>query len=304
MPYAVRNSIVLAVLILLVNSIGWFALVMPTRKQEKKIQAELATLDANLARDANLYSLIEKAHNDLSEMRKRWQSRPKILPRTEDTRISYKYLHSIVMRGKHPFPYDFDFEDYRDTLGMSSRKYSFRADVTFEQLFEFLHYFETNRRLMVILEMQMDAKPPREDERDAKEMVTLNTRMIAYAATNGTDEIVSSVEPPPHLFWDPFKSQVKERLPKNDENLLEVDHSKLVAIASNGNRIAFLQNQQGTLMTLKEGDEVYLGYVTKIDPPSATVEFTLNYGGFIRKRVLALVKEQMSPGQHGSSPFE
>ncbi len=294
MPYAIRNSIILAILILIVNSIGWFVLVFPAQKAKNKITLQMRDLDAKLMKDAVIFSEIERSRKDLAEMRSRWQHRNKILPHTEDTKISYKYLHSIVMKTKHPFPFDFEFEDQRDTLGLSARKYSFRADVTFEQLFEFLNYFETNKRLMVIIEMQMDAKPPAEDDRHPIEMVSLNTRVVAYAAQNGTDEIASTSEPMNRIQWNPFKPLVSERLPKNEDGYAEVDRSKLVAIS---NKIAYMQDQQGALIAIKEGDPVYLGFVTRIDQPSASVEFTLNYGGFIRKRVLALVRESMTPSQ-------
>jgi len=37
------------------------------------------------------------------------------------------------------------------------------------------------------------------------------------------------------------------------------------------------------VVTLEEGDEVYLGYVTKIVPEEGRVEFTLNKGGIVER---------------------
>ena len=46
---------------------------------------------------------------------------------------------------------------------------------------------------------------------------------------------------------------------------------------------AFVLDQTNTIRTLQEGDEVYLGYITKIDPESGSIEATLNKGGIIDK---------------------
>jgi hypothetical protein len=42
-------------------------------------------------------------------------------------------------------------------------------------------------------------------------------------------------------------------------------------------------DQTNVIRTLQEGDEVYLGYVTKIDPEGGRIECTLNKGGIIEK---------------------
>ena len=42
-------------------------------------------------------------------------------------------------------------------------------------------------------------------------------------------------------------------------------------------------DQTNTIRTMQEGDEVYLGYVTKVDPEGGRIECTLNKGGIIEK---------------------
>ena len=40
-------------------------------------------------------------------------------------------------------------------------------------------------------------------------------------------------------------------------------------------------DEQGRLITLKVGDDVYLGRVAGVNPQDGTIEFTLNDGGII-----------------------
>ena len=51
---------------------------------------------------------------------------------------------------------------------------------------------------------------------------------------------------------------------------------------------AILVDHLGKIHVLKEGDEVYLGYLTKIDVPNNRVEFTLNKGGIVERYSLTL----------------
>ena len=293
MSYAVRNSIILAVLILIVNGIGWFGIVTPARKQIKKQTAEIVKLDQKIASDISLPTDIINARKAYDDLQKRWVDRTKILPRDENTRVSYSFINGIVQRSSKPFPFDFDFEGQKDTMGLSVRKYALRADVPYADLSNFIRNLEEDKRLMVITELQLDAKPIPEGERVKDNLVTVNAKLVAYSATNGSDNIPIADSKPSKTRWDPFKALVTDKLPRNEEQLLEVDRSRLVAI-SNG--IAYLQDQGSMLISLQEGDAVYLGFVTRIDPQKAQVEFTLNYGGFIRKRVLDLVREAVTGG--------
>ena len=62
---------------------------------------------------------------------------------------------------------------------------------------------------------------------------------------------------------------------------------------------AFVLDQSNTIRTLQEGDEVYLGYVTKIDPSQGRLECTLNKGGIIEKTEL---KIHYGPPSTGPQP--
>jgi len=54
---------------------------------------------------------------------------------------------------------------------------------------------------------------------------------------------------------------------------------------------AFIADIKGNTYLLWEGQQVYLGYLTKIDYDHNTVSFILNKGGIIEKVDLSLEKE-------------
>jgi hypothetical protein len=82
------------------------------------------------------------------------------------------------------------------------------------------------------------------------------------------------------LFVDPFSPVISSGIAANLRSLVEIERSDLKAVIPGK---AFVLDQTNTIRTIMEGDEVYLGYVTKIIPEEGRIECTLNKGGIIEK---------------------
>ena len=93
----------------------------------------------------------------------------------------------------------------------------------------------------------------------------------------------------PGRIYDVFYPLIRNELPPNTEELLEVEGSKLLALLPDG---AFISDTKGNTFMLWEGDQVYLGYLTKIDYNKNRVNFILNKGVIIEKVYLELQKEE------------
>jgi hypothetical protein len=93
----------------------------------------------------------------------------------------------------------------------------------------------------------------------------------------------------PGQIYDIFYPLIRNELQPNKEGLLEVDGARLLALVPDG---AFIADAKGNTYMLWEGDQVYLGYLTKIDYDKNNVTFILNKGGIIEKINLELQKEE------------
>jgi len=91
---------------------------------------------------------------------------------------------------------------------------------------------------------------------------------------------------PKHLNDNPFYPLIRMEIPPNLRGLLEVDRATLQAIIQG---TAYIVDGNGKIWVMKEGDEVYLGYLTRVDIDKGQVEFTLNKGG-ITERVILRIK--------------
>jgi hypothetical protein len=89
-----------------------------------------------------------------------------------------------------------------------------------------------------------------------------------------------SSEEPPSLSKDPFGPIITANLPPNRDNLVEIERSDVKAVIPGR---AFVLDQNQEFKVLESGDEVYLGYVTRISAEEGKIECTLNKGGIIEK---------------------
>ena len=89
-------------------------------------------------------------------------------------------------------------------------------------------------------------------------------------------------------IYDAFYPLIRNEIPPNVDNLLDVQDAKLLALVPEG---AFLADGKGKTYLLWEGEPVYLGYLTKIDYDNNKVHFIINKGGVIEQVDLQLQKE-------------
>ncbi len=73
---------------------------------------------------------------------------------------------------------------------------------------------------------------------------------------------------------------IRTEIPPNIYDLLDVQGARLLALLPDG---AFISDNKGKTYLLSEGEEVYLGFLTKIDYKNNSVSFVLNKGGIIEK---------------------
>ena len=118
-------------------------------------------------------------------------------------------------------------------------------------------------------------------------LVAYDFDVVVYYSDN--DEYASSKYSENRLKSNPlyniFYPLIRDEIPPNSDNLLDVQTAQLLALIPDG---AYVSDASGTTHLLWEGDEVYLGYLTKIDYTSNEVKFVLNKGGVIEKVTLKL----------------
>jgi hypothetical protein len=161
--------------------------------------------------------------------------------------------------------------------------YVLKGEAPFDNLYRFIWYLENDRRLYKIQTIALkglEVAPT--DEEEGKVLVTFD--MTVQAIFSSVSELSSSLGErqrlPNVLAVDPFEPVISAGLPPNIDGLVEIERSDLKAVIPGK---AFVLDQNNTIRTMHEGDEVYLGYVTRVVPDEGRIECTLNKGGIIEK---------------------
>ena len=282
MSYKIRNSIVLGVLVLLVLGIGiyWRGFKIPGKLS--KIETEVRTIEEQLQNTPNLIAQFNDLSTNLADTKKRWENRNKDIPPVDVTSQTYAYFsHLIDLSGDVKLDLLYTGVQQKGNYGFNT--YNLRGEAPFENFYRFVWYLENGRRLYKIQRLNVKGLEvaPKEEEPGG---ILVTFEMVVHAYFSSVAELASApgerTITPNYLAVDPFNPVISSDIPANLRKLIEIERSDLKAVIPGK---AFVLDQTNSIRTLAEGDEVYLGYVTKIDPEQGRIECTLNKGGIIEK---------------------
>lgn len=282
MSYKLRNSVVLGVLLILVLGAGVYVRGFNLPGKLKTIETEIRTIDDQLQNTPNLVAEFNELSATLADTKKRWENRNKDIPPVDITSQTYAYFsHLIDLSGDVKLDLLYTGVQQKGNYGYNT--YNLKGEAPFENFYRFIWYLENGRRLYKIEKLNVKGLEiaPKEDEPGG---ILVTFEMVVHAYFSSVAELATApgerTLTPNYLRVDPFDPVIASDIPANIRKLIEVERSDLKAVIPGK---AFLLDQTNTIRTVTEGDEVYLGYVTKTDPELGRIECTLNKGGIIEK---------------------
>ena len=287
MSYKIRNSIALGILLFLIVAVGTYIRAFNQPHKIKQIQASIKKIDDELQNTPNLVNQFNDLSTTLNDTQKRWSARNKIIPASDATAESYSYFsHLIDISG--PIRLDMAYAGNQNKGNYGFNTYSLKGEATFDNFYRFLWYLENGRRLYKVSAVTLRGVEVAPTDKKAGEvLVTFDMSVQAYYSTVAelSSSLIDRDLTPNPLYVDPFMPGISSGIPPNVRSLVEIERSSLKAVIPGK---AFVEDQTKSIRTLQEGDEVYLGYVTRIDPQNGKVECTLNKGGIINKVELSI----------------
>lgn len=258
---------------------------------------------------------IDKNNKELIRLKKSGHNTEQLKVRLKDVEERALVLDSIISKRKFNIPQSLSqsqFYNFVNTVGYSFSEET-HVDIEFQEMkkekdFNFYTYkitgtgeFNDIYRLLYAIEQSKELKKIQKGslstsiavDSDGIPMYLVNFDFLinVYFADNDrfTTANLKENNLNPGKIYDVFYPLIRNELPPNTEDLLEVEGSKLLALLPDG---AFISDTKGNTFMLWEGDQVYLGYLTKIDYTKNRVNFILNKGGIIEKVYLELQKEE------------
>jgi hypothetical protein len=282
--YTLRNSIVLGALLLIVLGIGTYIRVFNLPAQEASIDKEIKRIDEELQNTPNLVNQFNDLSTTLAETEKRWENRNKDIPPVDVTAQTYAYFSRLIDLGGE-VKLDMVYTGAQNRGNYGFNVYNLKGEAPFENFYRFFWYLENGRKLYKVQTLNVrgiEVVPKQGDEEPAGILVTFEANVQAFYSS--VPELSSSLGErsitPNVLTTDPFAPVISVGIPPNTRELVEIERSDLKAVIPGK---AFVLDQDNEIRTLEEGDEVYLGYVTRIVPEEGRLEATLNKGGIIER---------------------
>ncbi len=299
MPYAIRNSILLVVLLVLVGGGGAAYIFFYQDPRIEELEAERRKIQEQLGDADDMFDRLVSVQERVEVLNASWRQRPKTMPNEEIASTTNAYLNDILVLSSALDLNVFTQEQVPQN-GCGYVRYHLAGQGAFESFARLVQYLEHGPRLMKLTNFDVREVHMVDDELGRiQHTVQFDIDLLAYyseqvpfADTLTTLSLASTRFAP--ISYDPFTSLITPEIPPNTFDLPNVEKSTLLAIMKGR---AFISDQNSQLIMLSEGDEVYLGYVSKIMPERRQVLFLLNKGGIIERYMLTLRLENLFLGK-------
>lgn len=287
MSYQTRNIIVLFIFCALISLVsGSFTVYHYPRKIGKvnknieKLKKQISALEGI----ENKFCQLEKAIKEQEGKIANWDKK---IVSSVSSATTYKYLDTIL---KYCGVIEFNlfFGESKSSKGYNYNVFRVKGEGSFGKIFRFISYLERGPEIYKINKLKLKLVESKDPE-TGKDKIVIPFEMelwSLYADVNDLPQINRTLNDV-HVknISNPFYPYIRGNIPPNINNLLEVERAELKAVLPEKVMIA---DNSGKIHVLREGDEVYLGYLSKIDLEKNQVEFVLNKGGLVDKFTLQL----------------
>lgn len=278
MSYAVRNTIILLVALLIIAG-GAYAFI--TFYQVPKLEQ----LEITYAEKQEEYNEDKATSDAFPELNETYQSALSIIesfdkslfqqPQPDDVFDYLNYVSNSSPSSKVYFDYAFTDSTVQDQYGI------IRSEINgysrYGNFINFINKIENSRLLNKITALELT---PAGGEGEELDEVTFSfvlesyyERILIQENTGDINELTLNEE---ISAYNPFYPLIQPTIPPNTDNLIDVEQSRLIGLT--GSRI-FIVDQGGNISSLRIGDNVYLGELESIDLRNKSATFNLNKGG-------------------------
>jgi len=283
--YKIRNSIVLAVLIFVVSVIGTYVTVFYQPKKIEQNLKESKKITAQLQDNSEQMMAIEQNQDKLRETMHRWNNRIKEISESDVSSQTYGYLSDIIDEsGAQQLKMNLALTGTTEGATIGYNTYKITGVSEFSNIFRFLWLLENGRKLYKIKNVTFRSEEVGADSMEFPQIVIQYDMDInAYFTKEKTlgMQVMRPDSTPQPIMSNPFQPSILRKTPANVRNLVDVDR---ISVKATANGKALVMTEDGRLVTLMVGDEVYLGKVAGINPKEGVIEFTLNDGGIVQTK--------------------
>lgn len=274
----------LLVIILIIGGIYIFAIQGGKISDRKD---KLSELNKNSIDPVELEARFEKVKKRSVELDSILSSRKFNIPKDLSSIKFYNFVNNVVSDFSEHTQVNIEFQGQAADKGFFYYKYKLTGSGFFNEVYKLIYSIEQSKELKKITDLSIGNLI--KTDSDGIPLFLVNFEMTAqvYFSSDSRFAPVQFVENNLSTgpIYDAFYPLIRNEIEPNIDNLLDVQGAKLLALIPEG---AFVADTHGSTYLVWEGEQVYLGYLTKIDYENNTVSFILNKGGIIERVTLEL----------------
>ena len=296
--YAKRNSITIGILWVLLLAIGifWYS---QENKRLKILKVKNKQLSQQLDGSLEIAKALQGVEQQYRFLREKWDLSPKRLIAAEEPSFSLDYLNWLVNQNNFALEFDFELKNIIDNGDIVTFRFLLTGEGSYHDLFRLIWHLTKNPLLYQIESFTIN------QSQNEKNLIEFKMELKGFSLTQKLDTqrefTFDSMQPLAEnvMFYDSFKplNRVepvrqtanmfrKETTPKPvDKGLVDIESATLQAVA---NGRVYIKDKNNKLSTMRVGDKVQSGTLTKINQKKSEVEFVLEKAGGARTVTLGL----------------
>lgn len=285
-----RSTLSLLVLLVIIVVVGIIYIFFIQRSSLNEKRDKLTELNANSYDPEELRIRYEQLKLRSSILDSVLSHRKFNIPKDISSIKFYNFLNSVVSGFSDRTQVNIEFQARQQDKNFFFYDYKLSGSGFFNELFRLIYSIEQSKELKKINTVKFGNLIKSDEEGIPLFLVSFEMNVQVYFSSDSRfapeDFVENDLRTGP--IYDAFYPLIRNEIPPNVDELLDVQEGKLLALIPEG---AFIADSKGNTYLVWEGEQVYLGYLTKIDYEANNVSFILNKGGIIEKVTLELERE-------------
>jgi hypothetical protein len=283
MSFKIRNTVFLGAFLLLVVAGGLVYLKLIQPKALKTTEAAIKKAETEIGGLGGVHELVRQKEMMLREVRRKYESRSKVIPVNEISSQSYQYINQGLDQAGF-LKFNMRFVETKSIGQYGYNTYVIEeGEGDFATLYKFLFFLENGSHLYKISNVMIDQKEAIDPKGEETRMwLSFNFNLFAYFTTVKELETSTAATSAVAMLapFDPFNPIILSQIPTTaPEDEIDPEKVEIKAVVP-GKAFVLYEHD---LLVLVEGDRVWRGLVTKINPSEGKVTFMINEGGVARK---------------------
>jgi hypothetical protein len=287
----IKSTLGLVALLILILVVGGTYILVFQRGKLNDRRAKLEEMKAHSYNSAQLREQYQDLQERAAVLDSVLAARKFNIPQNLSSIKFYDFVNDLSNSYSDQSTMNIEYADMKPDKNFFLHEYKVSGGGTYDDVWHLIYAIEQSKELKKIKSVSLSNLIKTDEEGMPHFLVNFDLDVDAYYSSDNrfaTSEMLENnlIARP---LYDAFYPLIRNEIPPNLDNLLDVQGAKLLALVPEG---AFIADGKGNTYLLWEGEQVYLGYLTKIDYERNIVSFILNKGGIIEKVDLQLTKEE------------